>query len=89
MEADFSGLRLSTAAEVNMFHDRLEERIAETGEELRFFLVNYSRSRIESDAWFAFSRRGKTLNMAHSMGSVRRFRGNPPPDRAPCRCRKL
>ncbi len=71
MEADFSDLHLATSAEVNMFYDRLEERIADTGEDLWFFLVNYSRSRIDPDAWFAFSRRGKTLNMAHSMGSVR------------------
>ncbi len=71
MEADFSDLHLATSAEVNMFYDRLEERIGETGEDLWFFLVNYSRSRIDPGAWFAFSRRGKTLNMAHSMGSVR------------------
>ncbi len=71
MEADFSDLHLATSAEVNAFYDRLEERIADTGEDLWFFMVNYSGSRIDPDAWFAFSRRGKTLNMAHSMGSVR------------------
>ena len=71
MEADFSNVHLHNSAEVNAFYDRLEERIAETGENLWFFLVNYSGSRIDPDAWFAFSRRGKSLNMAHSMGSVR------------------
>ncbi len=35
------------------------------------FLVNYSGARIQSEAWFNFSRRGKALNLAHSMGSVR------------------
>ncbi|MDJ0629597.1 MAG: hypothetical protein QNJ44_15165 [Rhodobacter sp.] len=71
MEADFSGVHFFDTADVNAFYDRLEERIAETGEDLWFFLVNYSDSKIDPEAWFAFSRRGKTLNMAHSMGSVR------------------
>lgn len=71
MEADFADFDFSDSATVNAFYDRLEARIAETGENLWFFLVNYSRCRIDSDAWFAFSRRGKALNLAHSMGSVR------------------
>ena len=71
MEADFSNLHLENSAEVNAFYDRLEDRIRETGEDQWFFLVNYSGSRIDPEAWFAFSRRGKTLNKAHSMGSVR------------------
>ncbi len=71
MEADFSHLHLQDSADVNAFYDRLEDRIRETGEDQWFFLVNYSNSHIDPEAWFAFSRRGKTLNMAHSMGSVR------------------
>jgi len=71
MEVDFSDIHLGTSADVNAFYDRIEERIDGTGEDLWFFLVNYSRSRIDPAAWFAFSRRGKTLNHAHSMGSVR------------------
>jgi len=71
MEADFSDLHLHDTADVNAFYDRLEDRIRETGEDQWFFLVNYSGSRIDPEAWFAFSRRGKTLSMAHSMGSVR------------------
>ena len=71
MEADFSGLHLHNSHDVNAFYDRLEERIHDTGEDQWFFMVNYSGSKIDPDAWFAFSRRGKTLNMAHSMGSVR------------------
>ncbi|PRX37524.1 hypothetical protein SAMN05216257_101548 [Meinhardsimonia xiamenensis] len=71
MELDFSGLRLGSAAEVNAFYDRVEERIAETGEGKWFLLVNYSGSRVEPEAWFAFSRRGRELNLAHSMGTVR------------------
>lgn len=71
MEADFSNLHLRDTGDVNAFYDRLEERIRETGEDQWFFLVNYSASRIDPEAWFAFSRRGKTLNKAHSMGSVR------------------
>ena len=71
MEVDFSGFEFPDSGLVNAFYDRLEDRIANTGEELWFFLVNYSGCRIDSSAWVAFSRRGKALNLAHSMGSVR------------------
>ncbi len=71
MEVSFEDLSLTNSADVNAFYDRIEERIAETGEELWFFLVNYSHARIEKEAWFAFSRRGKEVNLAHSMASVR------------------
>ena len=71
IEADFSNLHLQTQAEVNAFYDRIEDRVAASDHDRWFFAVNYSNSRIDPDAWFAFARRGKTLNLAHSMGSVR------------------
>lgn len=71
MEVSFANMNLSNSLEVNQFYDQIEQRIAGTGERLWFFLVNYCETRIDSDAWFAFSRRGKELNQAHSMGSVR------------------
>lgn len=71
MEVSFKDAHLSNSLEVNQFYDRIEERIAQTGEGLWFFLVNYCNSRIDEEAWFAFSHRGMDLNNAHSMGSVR------------------
>ena len=71
MEVSFADLHLAASAQVNAFYDRIEERISETGEDKWFFLVNYNRTRIDTSAWFAFSRRGRALNKAHSMGSVR------------------
>lgn len=71
MEVDFSGLDFQDSAEVNRFYDRVEERIAETGEPLWFFLVNYSDFRIEPAAWATFTHRGKVVNLAHSQGTVR------------------
>lgn len=71
MEADFSDLHFDGTATVNQIYDRLEERIAATGEDLWFFLVNLFGTRIDPEAWVAYSRRGKALNLAHSMGSVR------------------
>lgn len=71
MEVTFEGVTFRHSLDVNQFYDRIEQRIAETGQTLWFFLVNYCDTRIEPDAWFAFSRRGKELNLAHSMGSVR------------------
>lgn len=71
MEVSFENVSLSNSRDVNLFYDEIERRIAQTGESLWFFLVNYCDARIDNDAWFAFSRRGMELNQAHSMGSVR------------------
>lgn len=71
MEADFSDVHFDGSHVVNQVYDRLEERISQTGEELWFFLVNLNGTRIDPPAWTAYSRRGRALNMAHSMGSVR------------------
>lgn len=71
MEADFSDFRFDSSEIVNRMYDRLEARIAATGEDKWFFLVNLNGTRIDPVAWTAYSRRGKALNMAHSMGSVR------------------
>ncbi|KUF12754.1 hypothetical protein [Pseudoponticoccus marisrubri] len=71
MEADFSGFHFDSSATVNRFYDHIEERIAATGEELWFFLVNLNDMRIDPAAWVAYATRGKALNLAHSMGSVR------------------
>lgn len=71
MEIDFTGLEFDSSAEVNAFYDRIEERLRASGANLWFFLVNYSGARFDTPAWIAHARRGKALNMAHSMGSVR------------------
>ncbi|MEX0281630.1 MAG: hypothetical protein AB3N13_10655 [Arenibacterium sp.] len=71
MEVDFTGMNFDCSARVNAFYDRVEELILETGEPLWFFLVNLLDMRIDTSAWVAYTRRGKALNLAHSMGSVR------------------
>ncbi|MCY4167671.1 MAG: hypothetical protein OXE82_05275 [Rhodobacter sp.] len=71
MEVDLSDLHLASSAQVNALYDLIEQRIVATGEEYWFFLINYSGNRIDPEAWFAFSRRGKMLNVSHSMGTVR------------------
>lgn len=71
MEVDFSDFHFDGSATVNRVYDRIEERIAETGEDLWFFLVNLHGMRIDPPAWVAYAVRGKALNLAHSMGSVR------------------
>ena len=71
MNVDFSDFTFENSTMVNRFYDHIEARIAETGEPLWFFLVDLNGTRIDSSAWFAYARRGKALNLAHSMGSVR------------------
>ena len=71
LDIDLSDLTLQNSADVNMLYDAIEDRIEQSGEPLWYFLINYKGTRIEPGAWFAYGRRGKDLNLAHSMGSVR------------------
>ncbi|WP_425100351.1 hypothetical protein [Tropicibacter sp. S64] len=71
MEVDLSGLNFTDSAMVNRFYDRIEARIAQSGEDLWFFLINLHGLRVDSSAWIDYARRGRSLNMAHSMGTVR------------------
>ncbi len=71
VEITFTGLYFHTTADVNAFYDRIEERLLETGEPLWFFMVNTQDYRIDGDAWFAFTRRGRDLSEAHSMATIR------------------
>ena len=70
-EVDLSHVHFHNTADVNAFYDRCEERIAAAEEDWWFFLINYQGCRIDPGAWVAFSRRGKALNLAHAMASVR------------------
>jgi hypothetical protein len=71
MEVDFSSFHFDSIDTVHRFYDRIEAAIADSGETLWFFLVNYSRSHIAPKTWPTFALRGKRLNHAHSQGSVR------------------
>ena len=70
-EVDLGHVHFHNSADVNAFYDRVEERIDATDEPWWFFLINYQGCRIDPAAWIAFSHRGKAVNLAHSMGSVR------------------
>lgn len=71
LDIDLSGLTIGNSADANLLYDRIESRIAATGRSLWFFLINYRGTRIEPGAWVAYTRRGKDLNLTHSMGTVR------------------
>lgn len=70
MDVDFSDLTFETSADVNECYDFIEAKLADTGRKW-FFLVNYRNCHINPDAWFAYAHRGKLLNKASSLGSVR------------------
>lgn len=70
MEADFSDFTFASRADVHAFYDELDARIAATGRQW-FFLVNYRNCNIYPESWIAFANRGKKLNLAWSLGSVR------------------
>lgn len=71
VEITFTGLYFHTTADVNAFYDYVENRLNETGEPLWFFMVNTQDYRVDGDAWFAFTRRGRDLSEAHAMKTVR------------------
>ena len=71
MEVHFNEMVFEDSAMVDEVYDAIEQRIANSGQSKWFFLVNYRDCRIYETAWIRFAQRGKSLNIAHSMGSVR------------------
>ena len=71
MEVDFSDLTFDTSQMVDQFYDVVEQGIAERGGKKWYFLVNYRETRIFELAWIRFAQRGKQVNLASSLGSVR------------------
>ena len=71
MEVDFSDLDFDSAQQVNAFYDLVDEKMAATGQDKWYFLVNYKNCRLSPGAWIPFSNRGKKVNIASSLGSVR------------------
>lgn len=70
MEVDFSNLAFLNSDDVNLVYDAAERMINET-EKQWYFLVNYTNTRIEPDAWFQHAVRGSRLNEQKSLGTVR------------------
>lgn len=71
MEADFSNFHFTDAAMVDAFYDAIEQKIGASGRTRWYFLVNLGGCEIHPEAWIAYANRGKRLNQAHSLGSVR------------------
>lgn len=70
MEIDVSNLTFDASRMVDEYYDEIERQVAEQGPKW-YFLVNYKNCRIFEMAWIRFAQRGKRLNLAHSLGSVR------------------
>lgn len=70
MEIDVSNLTFDASRMVDEYYDEIERQISEQ-EPKWYFLVNYKNCRIFEMAWIRFAQRGKRLNLAHSLGSVR------------------
>ena len=70
MDVDFSNFIFHHSRDVNDFYDHVEERIKETDRKW-FFLVNLENCQIMPAAWVQYAHRGKMLNIAASLGSVR------------------
>lgn len=70
MEVDFSDFSFTESSDVNTVYDAIERQIAKTNRKW-YFMVNYRGTKIDPDAWFQYARRGKDINVASSLGSVR------------------
>lgn len=70
MEVDFSDFQFENSKDVNAVYDAIETLIAKTQNKW-YFMINYKNTQISPDAWFQFALRGKDINVASSLGSVR------------------
>lgn len=70
MEVDFSDIEFLDGNHVNTIYDQIESRLKESGRKW-YFLVNYLRCQVDLGAVIAWQNRGKKLNRAYSLGSVR------------------
>ncbi len=70
MEVDCSDMMFDTAQQVNEFYDMVDEKLEATGQKW-YFLINYRNCRLAQWAWLPFSRRGKKVNIAYSLGTAR------------------
>ena len=70
MECDFSNVSFERSEHVHACYDAIERKLAETDRKW-FFLVNYQNCAILPEAWITFASRGKRVNLAYSLGSVR------------------
>lgn len=70
MNVDFSNFTFNHSRDVNDVYDHVEMRVKETVRKW-FFLVNLEGCQIMPEAWVQYAHRGKKLNIAASLGSVR------------------
>ena len=70
MDVDMSDLTIEHSGDVRALYDFLEAEIGKTRRKW-YFLINYENTRIFPEAWVSYARRGKLLNLTHSLGSVR------------------
>src|SRR5207247_1410968 len=56
--------------DVDTFYDEVDRRLAATGRRW-YFLIVYTGCVIAPEAWDRFALRGKSTNVAHSLGTVR------------------
>lgn len=70
VEIDFTNFRFADSDGVNKFYDFIDSLIEGTKREW-YFIVNYRGCTVWPEAWVAFAHRGKKVNTAYSLGTVR------------------
>lgn len=70
VEIDFSDLVFSDSRIVNDVHDVIEAEVGATGRDW-YFVVNHRGCSVWPEAWVAFAHRGKKVQAAHALATVR------------------
>ncbi len=70
VEIDFSDFAFRNSKIVNDFHDVIEAEVSATGRDW-YFVVNHQACSVWPEAWVAFAHRGKKVQVAHALATVR------------------
>ena len=70
IDIDFTNLRFTDSEAVNKIYDLIDTLVEGTRREW-YFMVNYRDCAVWPEAWVAFAHRGKKVDTAYSLGTVR------------------
>jgi len=70
MEVDFSGLVFNSTDDVKNVYGAIERMLQEKQKKW-YFMVNYTQTKIQPEAWFQHALSGNLLNTEYSLGTVR------------------
>ena len=71
MEVDFSGFMFKSTDDVKFVYGAIEKMLQTKQNKKWYFMVNYTQTKIQPEAWFQHALSGNLLNSEYSLGTVR------------------